>query len=142
MNYHIDLDTMHAVIRLTVTAETMTMETAKDIHARLTQLSSSGGPYAAIYDLTMVKHTTIPTDAVRGFARSNPSVPMGRPHVVVGERPAIYGLARLFQMCREHVYGLFDVVHTLEEAYQICEVRPEDFTERLEPPARIEPATC
>ena len=33
--YQIDLDTVHAVIRLTVTAETMTMELAKDLHARL-----------------------------------------------------------------------------------------------------------
>ena len=129
--YQIDLDPAHAVIRLTVTAETVTLELAEEIYTRLMRLSSSGGPYAAIYDLSATKHTTIPAEMVRGYARRNPSVPMGRPHVVVGEEPAIFGLARLFQMCREYTHGEFDVVHTLEEAYALVEVRPEDFTERL-----------
>jgi hypothetical protein len=104
---------------------------AEEIYTRLTRFSSSGGPYATIYDLTMVKDTTVPVDMVRLFARRNPSVPMGRPHVVVGEAATIYGVARLFQLCREKVYGHFDVVHTLEEAYRICEVHPEDFTQCL-----------
>jgi hypothetical protein len=68
---------------------------------------------------------------VRSFARRAPSVPMGKSHVVVGKEPHIYGLARIFQMCRERVHGLFEVVRTLEEAYKIVEVCPEDFTQRL-----------
>jgi len=56
---------------------------------------------------------------------------MGKSHVVVGKEPHIYGLARIFQMCRERVHGLFEVVRTLEEAYKIVEVCPEDFTQRL-----------
>jgi hypothetical protein len=129
--YQIDLDPVHSVIRLTVTAEIVTPELPEDIYKRLEQISSSGGPYATIYDLTIVKDTTIPVEMVRGYARRNPSVPMGRPHVVVGAETAIYGLARLFQMCREHVYGLVEVVHMLEEAYKIVEVCPGDFTQRL-----------
>jgi hypothetical protein len=129
--YPIDLDPVHSVIRLTVTAEIVTPELPEDIYKRLEQISSSGGPYATIYDLTIVKDTTIPVEMVRGYARRNPSVPMGRPHVVVGAETAIYGLARLFQMCREHVYGLVEVVHMLEEAYKIVEVCPGDFTQRL-----------
>ncbi len=68
---------------------------------------------------------------VRGCARRNPSVLVGRPHGVVGAETAIYGLARLFQMCRKHVHGLVEVVHTLEEAYKIVEVCPGDFMQRL-----------
>ena len=41
----------------------------------------------------------------------------------------VYGLARLFQMCGESVGKEFEVVHKLEEAYEMVEVRPEDFTE-------------
>ena len=129
--YQIDLDPVHAVIRLTVTAEIMTLEMAQEIHAQLAQLASSGGPYAAIFDLSAVKSTTIPVDMVRGLARNRPSISMGRPHVIVGEAPVIFGLARLFQMCGEAVSKEHDVVHTLEEAYKIVEVAPEDFTERL-----------
>ena len=129
--YQIDLDPVHAVIRLTVTEEIVTPELAEDIYKRLKQISSSGGPYATINDLTMVKGTTIPVEMIKGYARRNPSVPMGRPHVIVGEAATIYGLARLFQMCREVLYEHFDVVHTLEEAYKIVGVTPEDFTQRL-----------
>ena len=82
---------------------------------------------AAIYDLSATKDTTIPVEIVRGYARRRPPVPMGRPHVVVGKAPAIFGLARIFQMCREDVHGEFEVVHTMEEAYKIVKVRPEDF---------------
>ena len=57
--YQIDLDPVHRVILLTVTAEVMTLEMAQDIHTRLTQIASSGGPYAAIFDLSAVKDTTI-----------------------------------------------------------------------------------
>jgi hypothetical protein len=133
MDYQIDLDPTHSVVLLTVTAEIVTLELADDIYIRLVRLASRGGPYAAIYDLSRAKDTTMTTAMVRSYARRPPSIPMGRPHVVVGEAPTIYGLARVFQMCREHVYGLFDVVRSLDEAYEIVGARPEDFTERLFP---------
>ena len=53
--------------------------------------------------------------------------------MVVGKQPVIYGLARIFQMCREYLGDKFEVVHSLEEAYDVVGVRPEDFTERLFP---------
>jgi len=98
--YQIDFCAAHDCIRLTVTAEIITLELAEDIYLRLKEISSKGGPYATIYDLTCVKDTTIPVEMVKGYARRNPSVPMGRPHVIVAEATTIYGLARLFQMCR------------------------------------------
>jgi hypothetical protein len=129
--YQIDLDPVHQVIRLTITSEIMTLECAKEIHDRLTKISSNGGPYAAIFDLSLVKGTTIPTDMVRTMARDKTSVPVGRPHVIVGGAPVIFGLARLFQMCGEGVKKDHEVVHTLEEAYEIVKAAPEDFTQRL-----------
>jgi hypothetical protein len=129
--YQIDLDPINSVIRLTVTAETVTLELAEDIYRHLSEAASSGGPYAAIFDLSAAKHTTISTDTVRAFARRRPSVPTGRKQVVVGKEGHMYGLARLFQISGENVGKEFEVVQTLEEAYQIVEARPEDFTQRL-----------
>jgi hypothetical protein len=126
--FQIDIDHVHSVMRLTVKVEIVTLEVAEDIYSELTLLSRKGGPWAAIYDLSAAKDTTIPVEIVRGYARRRPSVPMGKPHVVVGEAPAIFGLARIFQMCREHLHGRFDIVSSLEEAYKIVDVRPEDFT--------------
>jgi hypothetical protein len=131
MDYRVDLDPAHSVIRLTVTAESVTTELAEEIYRHLSEVTSQGGPYAVIYDLSATKHTTIPTDTVRGFGHRPPSVPMGRKQVVVGTGPVIFGLARVFQICSEAIGSEFQVVHTLEEAYGIIGARPEDFTECL-----------
>jgi len=98
MHYQIDLDPKNSVIRLTITEKIMTLECAEDCYQRLSRFTSRGGPYAAIYDLSATKDTTMATEMVRSFARRRPSIPTGRPHVVVGKFPAIYGLARIFQM--------------------------------------------
>ena len=131
MDYEIDLCPTHSCIRLTMMAETVTQELAEEIYRHLSEATSSGGPYAAIYDLSATKHTPMPTDMVRRFARRPPSISMGRKHVVVGTEPVIFGLARVFQMCGESIGSEFQVVHTLEEAYSFVGVRPEDFTECL-----------
>jgi hypothetical protein len=135
MDYEIDLDPVHRVIRLTITSETMTLECAKEIHARLERFASEGGQYAGIFDLSAVKCTTITTDMVRRLARNKHPMPQekGKPHVIVGEAPVIFGLARLFQMCGEAVDKEHEVVHTLEEAYDVVAAHPEDFTQRLFP---------
>jgi hypothetical protein len=131
MDYEIDLCPTDSVIRLTVTAENITLELAEEIYRHLSEATSSGGPYAAIYDLSATKRTSIPTDTVRGFARRQPSIPMGRKHVVVGTEPVIFGLARVFQMCSEAIGSQFQVVHSLEEAHKIVGVHREDFTQCL-----------
>lgn len=133
MNFKVDLDPSHSVIRLTVFEEAVSLECAQSIYECLSRIASSGGPYAAIYDLSRVKSTSIPTDLVRDFARRQPSVPTGRAQVVVGKETVIYGLARLFQLCGENVGHPFEVVHSLKEAYNMVGERPEDFTERLYP---------
>src|SRR5215469_12528786 len=129
--YQIDLDPVHTVIRLTVTEEIVTPELAQEMYTRLQEISSTRGEYAAIYDLTMVKGTTIEVEVVRSMARNRPAVLLTRPHLVVAEQARIYALARLYEMCREHIYGHFDVVNTMEEAYKICGVLPEEFTQRI-----------
>jgi hypothetical protein len=136
MHSQIDLDPTHSVIRLTVMEESVSLECAEDCYQRLSLLASSGGPYAAIYDLSMAKDTTIPTEMVRSFALRSPPIPGGKARVIVGKEPVIYGLARLFQICGDNVGQEFEVVHTLEEAYDIVGVRPEDFTVCLVPGPR------
>ena len=131
MDYEIDLDRTHSVIRLTVIAETVTNELAEEIYQHLSEATSSGGPYAAIYDLSATKNTTMPANRVWSYSRRPPSIPMGKKHVVVGTEPVIFGLARVFQMCSEAIGSEFQVVHTVEEAYRIVDARPEDFTECL-----------
>jgi hypothetical protein len=130
-DYRVDLDPAHSVIRLTVTAEIVTLELAEDIYRHISEVTSQGGPYAAIFDLSGVKRSTIPADAIRSFALRAPAVPEGRPRVEVAKEPSIYGLARMFQLYRDFMGAQYEVVHSLEEAYDMIGVHPEDFTECL-----------
>jgi len=135
MDYVVDLDPTHNVIRLTVTGRVVTLRIAEDCYLSLARLASKGGPYAAIYDFSRVMSTTLPTDVVRNYAHGAPAIPFGRTHVVVGKKPHIYGLSRAFQMSREYIGQQFEVVHSVEEAYDLVGVRPEDFTKRIFPAA-------
>jgi hypothetical protein len=133
MDYLLDLDPTRSVIRLTVTAEVVTLELAEDIYQRLARIASRRGPYAAISDLSGVRRSTIPAEAIRNFALRTPAVPAGRTRVHVAKEPSVYGLARMFQPYRDYMEGQHQAVHSLEEAYDMLGVRPEDFTERLFP---------
>jgi len=133
MNFLIDLDPKHGVIRLTVTSAVVNLRCAEECYTRLKRVSE-GGPYAAIYDLSTVTGTTLSVDLVRSYARRPPSIPLRKTHVVVGKEPHIYGFARIFQMCREFWAATnLKFVHSLDEAYEMVGVGPEDFTQRLFP---------
>ena len=142
MDYEIDLSPTHSCIRLTITAETITPELCEEIYCRLSEATSTGGPYAAIFDLSATRHTTIPHRR-GGFFRSRsrrpPAIPMGvcplcgdtRKQVVVGTEPHIFGMARVFEMCADAIGSEFQVAHTLGEAYRMVHVHPEDFNQCL-----------
>jgi hypothetical protein len=51
--------------------------------------------------------------------------------VEVAKEPSVYGLARMLQLYRDFMGGQYQVVHSLEEAYGMIGVHPEDFTECL-----------
>jgi len=53
--------------------------------------------------------------------------------VIVADEPWIFGMARMFQICRDSLGEQFHVVRSLEEAYEMVGVRPEDFTQRIFP---------
>jgi hypothetical protein len=134
-DYAIDLDPAHRVIRLTMTA-VVTEELAEECYRSLSFIASRGGPYAAIFDLSGVTSTTLSPDAVRGLARRAPAIPAGRPRVIVAEEPWVFGMARMFQICRDFLGEQFHVVRSLEEAYDMIGVRSENFTERIFPKDR------
>ena len=139
MDYEVDLDPTHSVIRLTVTAEVITLELAEEVYQHLSEVTARGGPYAAIYDLSAAKHMTIPSNTVRSLGCRRPSIPTGRKHVVVGKDPRIFGLARVFQMCTESIGSECQVVWSLKAAYDIVGARPEEFTQCLIGPTESTP---
>jgi hypothetical protein len=132
MDYVIDLDPTHRVLRITVTT-ILTDEAFKEIYRTIQRLASRGGPYAAIMDLSQVVDFPISADTIRAFAATAPAVPAGRPRVVVAPRPALYGLSRMFELHRDSMGGQFHVVQSMDEAYDLLKVTSQDFSQRLYP---------
>jgi hypothetical protein len=132
MDFVIDLDVTHRVFRVTITAAVLTEELAEDYYRNLSLVAARGGPYAAICDYSRVTSTTLSSDTVRGWAKRHPA-PGRRDHVLVAKESAIFGLARMLQLHQDFWGEHFQVVRSLEEAYAMLGVRPEDFTRRVFP---------
>jgi hypothetical protein len=133
MDFVIDLDPTHRVLRLTITSALLTNELVDACYQTLLLVSSCGDLYAAIFDLSGVTGTTLSSEAVRSLASRAPAVPEGRNRVLVAKAPVIYGLARMLQLYRNFMGGQYHVVWSMEEAYNLTGARPEDFTQRLFP---------
>jgi hypothetical protein len=135
MDYVIDLDPTHRVLRLTVTSA-FTDETWMDAYRIAKRLASQGGPYAGITDLSQVVDFRVSSDTMRTLAKSGPVLPGGRPQIIVASQPALYGLARMGELIRDSMGGQqIEVVHTIDEAYDLLKVTPQDFSQRLFPEA-------
>jgi hypothetical protein len=133
MDFVVDLDPKHCVLRITVTT-VLTDRAGRDIYQAVARLVSRGGPYAAITDLSQIEDFPISADTVRALAAAAPAIPLGdRPSVIVARQPALYGLARMFELHRDSMGGQLQVVQSIDEAYDLLKVRPEDFSQRLFP---------
>jgi hypothetical protein len=128
----VDLDPTHRVLRITLTT-VLTDELGWEVYRTVARLASRGGPYAAIGDLSQVVAFPISTDTVRHLAAMPPAVPAGRRQVIVAPQPALYGLARMFELHLDSMGGRLHVVHSIGEAYEVIKVAPQDFSQRLFP---------
>ena len=133
VGYRVDLDPQHRALRITVSTA-LTDGVARDIYRTVARLAFRDGPYAVVTDLSQVLDFPISANTIRDLAATTPLIPLGgRPSVIVARQPALFGLARMFEMHREAMGVQLQVVHSLDEAYDLLEVTPEDFTERLFP---------
>ena len=133
MKFLIDLDPTHRVLRTTIAAAVLTEKLLDDFYQELSLVAYRGGPYAAIFDFSGVTDTTLSADAVRDYALRDPPIPGGRTRVAVAKEPVIFGFARMVQQIRDLIGTQYQVVHSLEEAYNLVGVCPEDFSERIFP---------
>ena len=100
MKHVIDLDPTHQVLRVTVTG-TVTDPASREMYASLSHFAATGGPYAAILDLSEVTGSQLSAETIRDVPKKPPAVPLGRPRVVVAPRPEDYGLFRMFELVRD-----------------------------------------
>ena len=131
MEYVIDLDPTHQVLRVTVTG-TVTDPATRELYASLGHVAAAGGPYAAIFDLSGVTDNQLSIETVLDLARKRPAVPGKRHRVVVAPRPEEYGLFRMFKRLRDDMHGQFHFVFSVDEAYAMLGVS-SNFSQRLFP---------
>jgi anti-anti-sigma regulatory factor len=133
VDFVVDLDPKHRVLRITVTTA-LTDKSCAEIYQAVARLASRGGPYAAITDLSQVADFPVSSDAVKALAAAAPAIPLGgRLSVIVARQPALFGIARMFELSRDSMGGQLQVVQSLDEAYNLLKVTPQDFSERLLP---------
>ena len=130
--YTIDLDPTHQVLRVTH-GEVVTDQIALDGYRALGRLAAQGGPYALITDCSEVKELKLSADTARYLALAPPAVPAGRPRIVVVNRVLMYGLTRMIASTRTAMGLQFYIVWSVDEAYAMLGISPEDFSRRLIP---------
>ena len=134
MSYVIDFDPTHQVLRVMATG-TVADQEFREMYACLSHLAATGGPYAAIFDMSGVTKDQLSAEAIRDVAQEPPAVPVGKLRVVVAPRLVDYGLGRMFELWRDGMGGQFQVVRSVDEAYTMLGVSAEDFARRLFPEA-------
>jgi hypothetical protein len=134
MDYAVDLDPMHKVLRVTVMRTVVNDEASREIYRTVARIAAAGGPYALILDLSQVVDYPVSSDCIRELAASGPAVPGGRSEVIAASRPVVYGVARMAELLRDSMgWQQLEVVQSMDEAYELLEVSPQDFTQRLFP---------
>jgi hypothetical protein len=133
MAYVVDLDPTHRVLRITVTTPVMDDESFEEMYHSVARMAATGGPYAAIMDLSQVEDFGVSPNTIMAFAASAPAVPGERPRVIVASQPVLYGLVPMFELQEGSMGVQVQVADSIHEAYEVLEVSPEDFTQRLLP---------
>jgi hypothetical protein len=84
------------------------------------------GPCSVIANLSGVEREELPGYWVRSLARTPSVVGSGRWLILVAPQPLMYGLCRMFHLWRDEAEN-HKIVRTLDEAYALLGVKPEDF---------------
>lgn len=132
MDFVVDLDPTHQVLRITLTGEVATDEVAIHVYRTVARLAAQGGPYAGMFDLSQVTHSALTPTTVRTLAATAAAIPGERLRVMVARTDTVYGVARMFQLYRDSMTGQSQiVVRSTDEAYELLKVTPQDFSQRL-----------
>lgn len=132
MGYVIDLDPTHLILRVTI-GNVLTDELSQEIYRTVKRLASRGGPFAGIFDLSKVEDDRVSPEVAAEQAASDSPIPGQGLCVLVAKAPALFEHLRMVELTRNWMGGQFELVESLDEAYRLLGVHPEDFSERLFP---------
>jgi hypothetical protein len=128
----IDLSPAARIVRVALDG-VLTDELLLETHTTLKQVVSGHGPYSGIFDLSHVVEDRASSHGIRVLAKDAATVLCGRLRVVVAGTPSLHALFRMYEMNRDGMQADLQVVGSIDEAYRMFGVHPEDFTQRLFP---------
>jgi hypothetical protein len=128
----IDLDPAARIVRVTVDG-VLTDELLMETYNTLKQMVPGSGRYSGIFDFSQVVEDRVSSEGIRALARETTVILSGRLRVVVAATPSLHGLFRMYEMSRDGMRVDMQVVGSIDEAYRMHGVRPEDFSQRLFP---------
>ena len=94
---------------------------------------SGEDPYSGIFDFSKVVEDVVSSEGISDLARKAAIILSGKLRVVVASTPSLHGLFRMYEMSRDGMSVDLQVVGSIDEAYRMFGVHPEDFSQRLFP---------
>jgi hypothetical protein len=94
---------------------------------------SGEDPYSGIFDFSKVVEDVVSSEGIGALARKAAIILSGKLRVVVANTPSLHGLFRMYEMSRDGMRVDLQVVESIDEAYRMFGVHPEDFSKRLSP---------
>ena len=90
--------------------------------AELPKRSGFDPTFSHIIDFSGVTAANISSEFVRNFARGPSAFSLNAAQIVVAPQNHIFGLVRMAQILRAPESGVFEVVHSLAEAWEILPI--------------------
>jgi hypothetical protein len=125
VDYNLYYDPTHQVL-LILMGRAVTQESALAAYNAVRRFMAVAGQCSAIADLSGIESVRVSGHFIRSLALLPRAVAAGKRLVLVAPRPVIYGLSRMFHICRgepEH----YAIVRSLEEAYALLALVRPDF---------------
>jgi hypothetical protein len=126
VDYSLQADSEHRVVLVTL-GKVVTGESALAAYTAVEQFIAAQGPHSGITDLSEVEKLRVSADFVWLLAAEAPMIPDGMSRVAVAPRRDIFGMSRMFQILRDNRGSYLDVVHTLQEAFELLGLRSPQF---------------
>lgn len=127
MAYYFDFDLTHKIIRCRFEGIT-TDDGLREYYDVASKYGRLHRTYSQLADISAVTHLNVSTQTIRELAKLPPAVP--DPEIsrcIIAGSPALFGMARMFELEGGETRPNLHVVHTMREAFAILRVTAPQF---------------
>ena len=127
MGFRFEFDALNKVLLLRLEGP-LTDQLLAEVYQAVRERSEATNAGAGIIDFSSVTEIAVSAEFIRKMARRDPAMPdPSRPRFLVVPIPAVFGLARMFQILGESTRPLLQVVHTMDEALSALGIQRPRF---------------